>query len=105
MEADEQVRAVFPGEQHPRRQVATVTGTLGELTARYTGSPPPKGEIVVVVSPPLEPETVDDSDLDEALRAALAKFTPSRAAADVANRLGVPRKRAYARALDLAGKQ
>ena len=83
----------------------TVTGTLHELAARYTGSPPPKGEIVVVVSPPLEPETVDDSDLDEALRAALAKFTPSRAAADVANRLGVPRKRAYARALDLAGKQ
>jgi 16S rRNA (cytidine1402-2'-O)-methyltransferase len=83
----------------------TVTGTLGELVVRYTGSPPPKGEIVLIVSPPLEPETVNDSDLDEALRAALAKFTPSRAAADVANRLGVPRKRAYARALDLAGKQ
>jgi 16S rRNA (cytidine1402-2'-O)-methyltransferase len=52
----------------------------------------------------MEPEAVSDSDLDQALQAALAKFSPSRAAADVATRLGVPRKRAYARALDLAGK-
>ena len=81
----------------------TVTGKLGELAERYFDSPP-KGEIVIVVGPPLEPEGVSDIDLDKALAAALAKFSPSRAAADVATRLGVPRKRAYARALDLAGK-
>jgi len=81
----------------------TVTGRLDELAARYSELGP-KGEIVIVVSPPLEPEAVSDSDLDKALQAALAKFRPSRAAADVATRLGIPRKRAYARALDLAGK-
>ena len=81
----------------------TVAGRLGKLAERYSASPP-KGEIVIVVSPPPEPEAVSDSDLDAALRASLAKFSPSRAAADVAERLGVPRKRAYARALDLAGK-
>jgi 16S rRNA (cytidine1402-2'-O)-methyltransferase len=81
----------------------TVTGKLGELAARYFDSPP-KGEIVIVVSPPPEPEAVSDNDLDKALEAALATFSPSRAAADVASRLGVPRKRAYARALELAGK-
>jgi 16S rRNA (cytidine1402-2'-O)-methyltransferase len=81
----------------------TVFGTLEELATRYSESPP-RGEIVIVVSPPMEPEAVSDSDLDQALQAALAKFSPSRAAADVATRLGVPRKRAYARALDLAGK-
>ena len=81
----------------------TVIGRLDELAARYATSPP-KGEIVVVVSPPLEPEAVSDADLDAALEAAMARFSPSRAAADVAERLGVPRKRAYARALDLAGK-
>lgn len=81
----------------------TVAGKLGELSARYSDVAP-KGEIVVVVSPPPEPEMVSDTDLDAALRAALAKFSPSRAAADVAERLGVPRKRAYARALDLAGE-
>ena len=81
----------------------TVTGKLDELVARYSEAPP-KGEIVIVVSPPMEPEAVSDSDLDQALQAALATFSPSRAAADVATRLGVPRKRAYSRALDLAGK-
>ena len=40
-------------------------------------------------------------ELDQALRAALTSMTPSRAAADVAASLGLPRKRAYARALEL----
>jgi 16S rRNA (cytidine1402-2'-O)-methyltransferase len=81
----------------------TVCGALSMLSQRYAEAGP-KGEIVIVVSPPSEPEAVSDTDLDAALRASLAKFSPSRAAADVAERLGVPRKRAYARALDLAGK-
>ena len=81
----------------------TVSGTLSELAVR-SADMPPKGEIVIVVGPPPERAEASDDDLDEALRAALATLSPSRAAADVANRLGVPRKRAYARALDLAGK-
>lgn len=81
----------------------TVSGSLMNLAERYDDVPP-KGEIVIVVSPPLEPQEVNDSDLDAALEAAMEKFSPSRAAADVAERLGVPRKRAYARALALAGK-
>jgi 16S rRNA (cytidine1402-2'-O)-methyltransferase len=81
----------------------TVSGTLSELAVRYADTLP-KGEIVIVVGPPPERAEASDDDLDEALRAALATLSPSRAAADVANRLGVPRKRAYARALDLAGK-
>jgi 16S rRNA (cytidine1402-2'-O)-methyltransferase len=81
----------------------TVGGALPELAVRYADAPP-KGEIVIVVGPPPERAQASDDDLDEALRAALATLSPSRAAADVANRLGVPRKRAYARALDLAGK-
>jgi 16S rRNA (cytidine1402-2'-O)-methyltransferase len=81
----------------------TVSGTLSELAVRYADTPP-KGEIVIVVGPPPERAEASDDDLDEALQAALSTLSPSRAAADVANRLGVPRKRAYARALDLAGK-
>jgi sugar-specific transcriptional regulator TrmB len=34
----------------------------------------------------------------------MAKFSVSRAAADVARRLNVPRKRVYARALELSRK-
>jgi 16S rRNA (cytidine1402-2'-O)-methyltransferase len=78
-----------------------VTGTLAELAERYA-SHAPKGEIVIVVGPPPEAEPASDSDLDDALRDALTRLSPSRAAAEVAESLGVPRKRAYARALELA---
>ena len=78
-----------------------VTGTLAELAARYADAPP-KGEIVIVIGPPAEAEPASDSDLDAALADALGRLSPSRAAAEVAERLGVPRKRAYARALDLS---
>ncbi len=78
----------------------TVTGTLGELAARYADAPP-KGEIVIVVGPPGEADAASDEALDAALRVALETLTPSRAAAEVATALNIPRKRAYARALAL----
>lgn len=80
-----------------------VTGTLAELAARY-GDAPPKGEIVIVVGPPPEPEPASDEELDRLLRDALGRASPSRAAAEVAELLGIPRKRAYARALELASE-
>jgi 16S rRNA (cytidine1402-2'-O)-methyltransferase len=80
----------------------TVCGTLATLADRYANSPP-KGEIVIVVGPPPEREEASDDELDEALRSALASMSPSRAAADVAASLGIPRKRAYSRALELGG--
>jgi 16S rRNA (cytidine1402-2'-O)-methyltransferase len=76
-----------------------VTGNLAELAKRYADDIP-KGEIVIVVGPPLEAETVSDERIDQLLDEALARLSPSRAAAEVAEQLNVPRKRAYARALD-----
>jgi 16S rRNA (cytidine1402-2'-O)-methyltransferase len=76
-----------------------VTGTLGELAERYAGAAP-KGEIVIVVGPPAEAAAASDEQLDSALDEALARLSPSRAAAEVAERLNIPRKRAYARALE-----
>ncbi len=76
-----------------------VTGTLSELAGRYAGAPP-KGEIVIVVGPPAEREAASDDELDAALDRALKTSSPSRAAAEVAEQLSVPRKRAYARALE-----
>ena len=76
-----------------------VTGTLTELADRYAETAP-KGEIVIVVGPPAAAEAASDEQLDAALDEALSRLTPSRAAAEVATRLGVPRKRAYARALE-----
>lgn len=77
-----------------------VTGSLDELAECYRAAPP-KGEIVIVVGPPAERETSED-ELDTALREALAYLSPSRAAAEVAERLGIARKRAYVRALEIS---
>ena len=76
-----------------------VAGTLPELAKRYAETVP-KGEIVIVVGPPIEEEAVSDADLDRLLDAALERLSPSRAAAEVAERLNIPRTRAYARALE-----
>jgi len=76
-----------------------VAASLDELATRY-GDAPPKGEIVIVVGPPAGQEPTDE-ELDAALRIALAEMSPSHAAADVAARLNIPKKRAYSRALEL----
>jgi 16S rRNA (cytidine1402-2'-O)-methyltransferase len=78
-----------------------VTGTLGELADRYRDSAP-KGEIVIVVGPPSVTVEASDDDLNVALDEALSRLSPSRAAAEVAEKLNVPRKRAYALALERA---
>jgi 16S rRNA (cytidine1402-2'-O)-methyltransferase len=77
-----------------------VTGTLSDLADRYAGVAP-KGEIVIVVGSPAESETVTDDEVDRLLTTAMARLSPSRAAAEVAEQLNIPRKRVYARALEL----
>ncbi|GAA4757810.1 16S rRNA (cytidine(1402)-2'-O)-methyltransferase [Sphingomonas daechungensis] len=77
----------------------TVTGSLADLVERYADKPP-KGEIVIVVGPPPERSEASDEELDLALDEALRTQSPSRAAAEVASLLNVPKKRAYARALE-----
>jgi 16S rRNA (cytidine1402-2'-O)-methyltransferase len=76
-----------------------VTGDLAVLAHRYVNAVP-KGEIVIVVGPAEEAETVSDEHLDALLDEALARLSPSRAAAEVAEQLNIPRKRVYARALE-----
>jgi 16S rRNA (cytidine1402-2'-O)-methyltransferase len=78
----------------------TVTGTLAELAARYADAPP-KGEIVIVVGPPGAAEAPAEADIDAALRQAMTRLSPSRAAAEVAAALGLPRREVYERALAL----
>jgi 16S rRNA (cytidine1402-2'-O)-methyltransferase len=78
----------------------TVTGTLSELAERYAEAAP-RGEIVVVVAPPGEAEAAGEAEVDEALREAMGRLSASRAAAEVAEKLGVPRRQAYERALKL----
>ncbi|MEE8499805.1 MAG: 16S rRNA (cytidine(1402)-2'-O)-methyltransferase [Kiloniellales bacterium] len=80
-------------------------GALPELAEHYRTAGPPKGEVVVVVGPPQEgPSPLAAEDLDARLRAALAGTSLRDAVAAVAAASGLPRKRVYARALELAGE-
>jgi 16S rRNA (cytidine1402-2'-O)-methyltransferase len=83
-----------------KRFEETVTGTLSELAARYVDAPP-KGEIVIVVAPPGEAEPAGEEDIDAALTEAMTRLSASRAAAEVAEKLGLPRRTVYERALAL----
>ena len=78
----------------------TVTGTLGALAARYADAPP-RGEIVIVVAPPGEAAKAGEADVDAALQEAMTRLSASRAAAEVAQALGLPRREVYERALAL----
>jgi 16S rRNA (cytidine1402-2'-O)-methyltransferase len=77
-------------------------GSLGELAAHYAAAGAPKGEVVVVVGPPATGEAGAGFDLDGALRDALGHASLRDAAAAVAAASGLPRRRVYARALELA---
>ncbi len=79
-----------------------VTGTLTTLAARYAEAPP-RGEIVIVVGPPGEapPATLEDGEA--ALVEALTRLPASKAAGEVAKKLGLDRKALYARAMELKG--
>jgi len=77
-----------------------VTGTLGELAARYADETP-KGEIVLVVGPPGEAVRPEVTDLDALLREALERLPVAKAAKEVAAATGLDRHDLYARALEL----
>ena len=82
-----------------------VSGTLSSLAAHY--ATPPRGEIVIVIAPPgaAVVEEASEASIDAALLLALETAPASKAAKDVAKRLGISREDAYARALALTGKR
>ncbi|AOL23556.1 16S rRNA (cytidine1402-2'-O)-methyltransferase [Erythrobacter litoralis] len=96
----------------PKREVAVAreltklheecrTGIAADLAAHYAAHPP-KGEIVLLVGPPVAaPSTADP---DALLAQALEEMSPSKAAAAVAKATGLDRKALYARAVELKGR-
>lgn len=75
------------------------SGPAADLAAHYRAHPP-KGEIVLLVGPPVA-APASAADADALLRAELAAAKPSQAAARVARATGLDRKMLYARALEL----
>lgn len=74
-------------------------GTLADLAAGAE-TDPPRGEIVLVVGPPVEDVAAAD-DIEALLRAALETQGAGQAAAEVAKATGRPRKELYSLALKL----
>ena len=56
---------------------------------------------MIVVGPPGAAEAAGAEEIDAALGEAMTRLSPSRAAAEVAERLGIPRRAAYERAQQL----
>ena len=103
------------GEVLPGREVAVAreltklfeecrTGRAAELAEHY-GAHPAKGEIVLLVGPPVAGSVAPDAaEIDRLLAAALENAKPSQAAGEIARMHGLDRKTLYARALELQRK-
>src|SRR3954469_5238606 len=73
---------------------------LGSLAAGYAGGAETRGEMVIVIAPPVA-EQVSASDIDALLQNALARTSVKEAVAEVASATGAPRRAVYTRALEL----
>ena len=82
-------------------------GDLAGLARHYRQAGAPRGEVVVVIGPPqaapADSGEIDNGAFDTQLRAALETQSVRDAAAAVAAATGLPRRRLYARALELEG--
>jgi 16S rRNA (cytidine1402-2'-O)-methyltransferase len=78
-------------------------GSLVELFEAARHQPDPKGEIVIVIGPPVaaSADVADGFDLDRALAEAMAKYSLKDAVAAVADAHGLNRRAVYARAIAL----
>ena len=77
-------------------------GTLPELAAHYASEGAPRGEIVVLIGPPgvAAPEASGDL-IDDKLRLLISQMSLKEAVAQVTAESGQPRRKIYARALEL----
>lgn len=78
-------------------------GDVVELVAHYAESGAPKGEVVVVVGPPIAAAVHSDEFIEARLSELLRSASVRDAAAQLAAETGLPRRELYARALRLSG--
>jgi 16S rRNA (cytidine1402-2'-O)-methyltransferase len=79
-------------------------GSLSTLATQFAGEAAPKGEIVVVVGPPLE-KTVAPEEVDALLRSLLDTRSVRESADEAATLTGLPRRDLYQRALALKDRR
>jgi len=83
-----------------KRYEETRRGTITDLIESVTETPP-RGEIVILVAPPIAGKLWDEASVDEALILAIPEQGVKRASADVAARAGWVKRDVYERALKL----
>ena len=90
-----------------KRYEEVVRGSLDELVDRYATTPTPKGEVVVIVGPPITEvnDEANEASLDGQLTIALATMSVRDAARSVSIATGLPRREAYRRALILSNTE
>jgi 16S rRNA (cytidine1402-2'-O)-methyltransferase len=76
-------------------------GSLTELAEHYRQAAVPKGEVTIVVAPPLPRPPPADAEIEALLAEALEGLSPRDAATSVAQVTGLPRRQLYARAIAL----
>ncbi len=80
-------------------------GSLAELATALAEEPPPKGEIVLLVAPPSQDALAPTAeDLDQKIGKALKTLSVKEAAAVVAAETGQPRRKVYARAIEISAR-
>ncbi len=86
------------GRELTKRHEEMRRGTLTELAEHYRAAPTPRGEVVIVVGPPL-PVVPEAADLDTRLDALLDRLSLRDAVAALAAETGLSRRALYDRAL------
>jgi 16S rRNA (cytidine1402-2'-O)-methyltransferase len=76
-------------------------GSLPDLAAAYAAEPAPRGEVVVCVGPPGEPEGMGAEDVDRLLAALAAEMPAAKAAAEAARLTGRRKPELYRRLIEL----
>ena len=93
-------REVAVARELTKKFEEVVTGSAADLAERYAAHEP-KGEIVLIVGPPLDEVPTETGDVDAALRDALDTMSAAKAAGAIAKRFGLERSDVYARATEL----
>ncbi|MEM9570116.1 MAG: 16S rRNA (cytidine(1402)-2'-O)-methyltransferase [Pseudomonadota bacterium] len=78
----------------------TRRGTLSDLAEHYAEHGPPKGEIVLLVGPPIE-KVADEETINAALIEAMKSQSVKQASNEIAEMFGLPKRNVYQRALAL----
>jgi 16S rRNA (cytidine1402-2'-O)-methyltransferase len=97
-------RPAAVGRELTKRHEEMIGGSLSDLAARWADAPP-KGELAVIVGPPLPAPAPAATDIDSALATALETMRVKDAARHVADALGLHKSDVYARALALKNGQ